>query len=239
MNVIWCHTTTRMTHNQWALVTQWWRIHLQFRRCRRCRFHPWVGKIPWRRKWQPTPVVLPGKSHGQRSLVDYSPWGFKESNMTEVLNHHLWKSILWPALKERSQTWKRNIVGFLVYKVPSKQNEPFMTEKAWAPHSSTLAWKIPWTEEPGRLQSMGSHRVRHDWSDLAAAVAYDGLWWKSEQGYPLGTVTGRKKGPSLGSGHWYALYSLICVLVDPVILVQIHWAVSVRFMYYISINIIW
>ena len=45
------------------------------------------------------------------------------------------------------------------------------TEKAMAPHSSTLAWKIPWLEEPGRLQSMGSHRVRHDWSDLAAAAA--------------------------------------------------------------------
>ena len=40
-----------------------------------------------------------------------------------------------------------------------------------APHSSTLAWKIPWTEEPGRLQSMGSYRVGHDWSDLAAAAA--------------------------------------------------------------------
>ena len=37
--------------------------------CRRCGFDPWVGKIPWRRKWQPTPVFLPGKSHGQRSLV--------------------------------------------------------------------------------------------------------------------------------------------------------------------------
>ena len=41
------------------------------------RFHPWVGKIPWRRKWQPTPIFLPGKSHGQRGLVDYSPWGPK------------------------------------------------------------------------------------------------------------------------------------------------------------------
>ena len=40
-----------------------------------------------------------------------------------------------------------------------------------APHCSTFAWKIPWTEEPGRLQSMGSLRVRHDWSDLAAAAA--------------------------------------------------------------------
>ena len=46
------------------------------------RFDPWVGKIPWRRKWQPTPVLLPGKSHGQRSLVGYSPWGRKESDMT-------------------------------------------------------------------------------------------------------------------------------------------------------------
>ena len=41
-----------------------------------------------------------------------------------------------------------------------------------APHSSTVAWKIPWMEEPGRLQSMGSHRVGHDWSDLAAAAEY-------------------------------------------------------------------
>ena len=44
---------------------------------------PWVRKIPWRRKWQPTPVVLPGKSSGQRSLAVYSPWGHKELDMTE------------------------------------------------------------------------------------------------------------------------------------------------------------
>ena len=45
--------------------------------CERSGFDPWVRKIPWRRKWQPTPVFLPGKSHGQRSLVGYSPWGCK------------------------------------------------------------------------------------------------------------------------------------------------------------------
>ena len=44
---------------------------------RRCVYDPWVGQIPWRRKWQPTPVFLPGKSHGQRSLAGYSPWGCK------------------------------------------------------------------------------------------------------------------------------------------------------------------
>ena len=46
-----------------------------------------VGKIPWRRKWQPTPVFLPGESHGQRSLAGYSPWGCKESETTEVAEH--------------------------------------------------------------------------------------------------------------------------------------------------------
>ena len=55
---------------------------LQFRRP---RFNPWVGKIPWRRKWQPTPVFLPGKSHGQRSLAGYSPWHHKELDLTEQL----------------------------------------------------------------------------------------------------------------------------------------------------------
>ena len=54
----------------------------------RPEFDPWVGKIPWRRKWQPTPVLLPGKSHGQRSLVGYIPWVRKESDMTERLHFH-------------------------------------------------------------------------------------------------------------------------------------------------------
>ena len=44
---------------------------------------PWIGKIPWRRERQPTPVFLPGKSHGQRCLAGYSPWSSKESDMTE------------------------------------------------------------------------------------------------------------------------------------------------------------
>ena len=47
-----------------------------------------VGNIPWRREWQPTPVFLPGKSHGQRSLVGYSLRGHKELDMTERLNFH-------------------------------------------------------------------------------------------------------------------------------------------------------
>ena len=65
------------------------------------RFNPWVGKIPWRRKWQPTPIFLPGESHGWRSLVGYiSPWGCKESDVTSlyflstVIRPDLWASLV-------------------------------------------------------------------------------------------------------------------------------------------------
>ena len=58
----------------------------QYRRRRRHRFHPWIGRIPWRRKWQPTPVFLLGKSHRQRSLAGNSPWGHKELRKTEQLS---------------------------------------------------------------------------------------------------------------------------------------------------------
>ena len=49
------------------------------------RFNPWVGKMPWRREWLPTPVFLPGEYHGQRRLAGYSPQGRKESDITEQL----------------------------------------------------------------------------------------------------------------------------------------------------------
>ena len=74
-----------VSYTFWGLPR--WNSHkesaCQCRRCRRHRFDPWVGKRLWSRKWQPTPDFLPGKSHGQRSLGGYSPWGCKESDMTE------------------------------------------------------------------------------------------------------------------------------------------------------------
>ena len=61
--------------------------------CRRCKFNHWVGKIPWRREWQPTPVLLPEESHRQRSLEGYSRSGAMLSNlvgrMTRVATEHL------------------------------------------------------------------------------------------------------------------------------------------------------
>ena len=85
--------------------------------------------------------LLPGKSHGQRSLVGCSPWGCEESDTTERLHFTFYFHAL---------------------------------EKEMATHSSVLAWRIPGTGKPGGLLSMGLHRVRHDWSDLAVAAA--GNW---------------------------------------------------------------
>jgi len=55
----------------------------QCRRPKRLGFNPWVGKMTWSRKWQPTPGFLPGKSHGQKRLAGYSPWGYKERDTSE------------------------------------------------------------------------------------------------------------------------------------------------------------
>ena len=71
------------------------------------------------------------------------------------------------ASQDRMRLWESSAHN---PKFNSDRNEFEKSEKAVAPHSSTLAWKIPWTEEPGRLQSMGSLRVGHDRSDLAAAA---------------------------------------------------------------------
>ena len=71
---------------------------------KRCRLDSWVGRISCRRKWQPIPVVLPGKSHGQRSLVGYSPLGDKESGRTEVAQHDLAVADQWTRMSWLSGT---------------------------------------------------------------------------------------------------------------------------------------
>ena len=91
-----------------------------------------------RRQWQPTPELLPGKSHGRRSLVGCSHGvarsGTRLCDFTFTFHFHA-------------------------------------LEKEMATHSSVLVWRIPGMGEPSGLPSLGSHRVGHDWSDLAAAAA--------------------------------------------------------------------
>ena len=101
----------------------------------------------WRRQWHPTPVLLPGKSHGWRSVVGCSPWG------------------------QGGHNWATSLFTFHFHAL----------EKEMATHSSVLAWRIPGMGEPGGQPSLGSHRVGHDWSDLAAVAAY---WKLKTQWFP-------------------------------------------------------
>ena len=127
------------------------RICLQ---CKRPGFCPSAEKIPWRREWLPILVFLPREFHEQRGMAGYSPWGHKESDMTErliVLHFH-------------PKTW-----GFpgdsVIKNLPANAGDASLKdslEEEMATYSSILAWKILWREEPGKLQSMGLQRVRHD-----------------------------------------------------------------------------
>ena len=113
-----------------------------------------------------------------------------------------------------------------------------------APHSSTLAWKIPWTEEPGRLQSMGSWRVGHDWSDLAAAAAA-AFFAFIHLGFPelLGSIwcpSGNLESSQLWSLQMLILpivsllffWSPITCIVDHFILSQIIYSVFLSFCFH-------
>ena len=138
-----------------------------------------------RRQWHPTPVLLPGKSHGQRSLVGCSQWGHEESDTTEWLHFHFSLSCIGEgngnplqcfcpenprdgdsgallSMGSQSQTWLSDFTFTFHFHA---------LEKEMATHSSVLAWRIPGMGEPGGLPSLGSHRVGHDWSDLTAATA--------------------------------------------------------------------
>ena len=142
----------------------------------RCKFFPkcgnaphfhthLIGEIPWRRKRQLTPVFLPGKSHGRRSLVGYSPWGRKESDKTEAILH------------TRTASIRDLLHGSVVKNSPAMQELQKMQfqslgwedpkEEETATHSSILAWRIPWTVEPGMLQYIRSHRMGDNWNDWA------------------------------------------------------------------------
>ena len=106
-------------------------------------------EAPQGRKCQPTLVFLPGKSHGQRSLVGYSPWGDRQSDTTEHTHSTyvcVYVYVYNTCIYITEKTWVRSL----------GRKGPL--EKEMVTHSSILAWKVPWTEEPSRLQLMGSQK---------------------------------------------------------------------------------
>ena len=137
---------------------RWKSICLQ---CVKSRFDPWVRKSPRRRKWQPTPVLLPGKLHGLRSLVGYSPWGRKELDMAERLhsltvNDHLLqradsleKTPIMEKIEGRRRTGHKGWDGRM----------SSLTQWTWIWTNSGRYWR---TGKPGVLQLMGAQRLGHD-----------------------------------------------------------------------------
>ena len=107
---------------------------------------PWVGKILWRRKWQPIPVSLPGKSHGQRSQAGYSPWGHKEAGKIEGLTlSHFLSTPLYTVSKNktRSRLWLRSRTPYcqiqtLKLKKVGKTTRPLRCDLNQIPYNYTV-----------------------------------------------------------------------------------------------------
>ena len=153
------------------------------------------------RQWHPTPVLLPGKSHGRRSLVGCSPWGRKESDTIKWLHFHFslscigegngnplqcsclenprdggawWAAVYGVAQSRTRLNWLSGSSSSSSDKEPTFQCrrhkkhgfDPWVGKtpwrRAWQPTPVVLPGKSPWTEEPGRLQSIGLQRVGHN-----------------------------------------------------------------------------
>ena len=123
----------------------------QWRRCKTLEFDPWVGKIPWRRKWQPAPGFLPGESHGQRSLVGYRSWGCRvgcswttecaRSGLTPSISSSVTVGMHWDALTFtcgplHSHTWgAANLLSLLRYSSPPPYLWRCFPDPPWIPET--------------------------------------------------------------------------------------------------------
>ena len=144
------------------------------------------GAVEWRRQWHPTPVLLPGKSHGWRSLVGCSPWGCEESDTTERLHFHL----------SLSCTGEGN-------------GNPLQHSCLENPRDGGAWWAAVY----------GVARVRHNWSDLAAAAAtvfqnqtdaIEGTFKSSLTKHIWGAKSGRGHSGQENSSIWSCRGNVIC-----------------------------
>ena len=140
----------------------------QGKRRKRWGFDPWIGKIPWSKKWQSTPVFFPGKFHGQRSLEVCSPWGSKESDTMSRSTHnlnldgHMWLLttilasvllgflLLLPAPKWWTllQTWVWIPWAFLNKLIPRKHHHSSNFSRLWIQSPSSVSSPVPWVPVP-------------------------------------------------------------------------------------------
>ena len=115
------YETNIVLSNNWKISTLLSLTDLSFTvsnplQCWKPRIDSWVGKIPWRREWQSTPVIFLGEFHGQRSLEGHSPWGPKEADMTEqpTLSHCHCFSLLYSIMFFIQQFWMHYEYHFIL-----------------------------------------------------------------------------------------------------------------------------
>ena len=150
--------------------------------CRRTGFNPWVGKIPWRREWQPTPLFLPEQFHGQRSLADPSPWGCKESDTIEQLT----LTLSLPSRKARYSeicmlshfNHVRLCVTLWTIAYQALLYMGFSRQEYWSglPRSSTGALPDPGTEPPSLALAGGFLTASATWESLHFRSAVPSLY---------------------------------------------------------------
>ena len=159
--------------------------------CLRSRFNPWVEKIPWRREWQSTPAFLPGESHGQRSLVGYSPWSHKDSDTPEWLTHtHAQRPFLFP---------------FLLYFWWRNGKESTCQCRRWK-RRGFHSWigKIPWRRErqPTPVVLLGKFREQRCLVGYSAVGCQDQGTTERRSTYASTTTTGPWCPRVIGEGTW-------------------------------------
>ena len=146
--------------------------------CRRCGFHPWVGKVPWRRAWHPTPVFLPGESHEQRSLACYSPWGCKELDTTEWTNtmkmNESWmiRSVKSFRMMRWGWVWSLHKVPAITHSPTNRKNEEGEGSLTLSLPSSPVLWNAQ--EELERPQDASP--LTPDWHGSLKTNAFQSGW---------------------------------------------------------------
>ena len=123
----------------------------QCRRGKRHEFDPWVGKIPWRRKWPPAPVFWPWESYGQRSLVGYSPSGHKSWTQLRLKHHH-WDGALLPGGTLLFLVYSRDSIKKDLQVLPG--NETWVYHSGGIPKIGSLRALITWLQGGERLSSL-------------------------------------------------------------------------------------
>ena len=131
----------------------------QCRRHKTCGFDLWVGKIAWRRAWQPTPVFLPGESHGQRTLVGYSPKSHKTQTLLKWLSTHMHELTISLPFAVWYCQWT---AGFLVHKLDN-QPQPTNQETYMYPWAFPSGYYLNYTSKVSQRGNIGliGNKIRY------------------------------------------------------------------------------